>query len=60
MTSEEVDSFRKRDKSAGEAVVGHYTQVVWHDTTEVGCGFTWRDVEINGKTYQGQVINAND
>ena len=53
MTTREVDSFRGRDK--GEPVVGHYTAVVWADTTDVGCGFMERDVVMGGKTYVGQV-----
>lgn len=55
MTSAEVDTFRSRDKSKGEKPVGHYTQVVWAETEEVGCGFTMRDVVIQGTTYVGQV-----
>jgi len=35
MTSDLVDSFVPDDASG---VIGHYTQVVWADTYEVGCG----------------------
>ena len=46
MTSAEVNSFRIRER--GEPVVGHYTTLVWANTTQVGCGFLERDVEMQG------------
>ena len=53
MTAAEVDSFK--DRAKGEPVVGHYTAVVWANTTDVGCGFIERDVVMSGDTYVGQV-----
>ena len=35
--SAETSSFRSRGKT--EPVVGHYTQVVWAESSKVGCGF---------------------
>ena len=55
MTSAETDAFRSRDKAAGEKAVGHYTQVVWADSDEVGCGFVERDLISDGKTFVAQV-----
>ena len=36
MTLSVVESFESRSNNK---VVGHYTQVVWADTYEVGCGY---------------------
>ena len=33
------------DRATG--VIGHYTQVVWAETAEVGCGFIKRDTRTN-------------
>ena len=53
MTAGEVGSFRSRPN--GAAVVGHYTALVWADTTDVGCGFMERDLVQGGTTYVAQV-----
>lgn len=31
--------------------IGHYTQVVWADTSEIGCGVVHYETEKNGKYY---------
>ncbi|XP_045605492.1 venom allergen 5.01 [Procambarus clarkii] len=31
--------------------IGHYTQVVWAETSEVGCGLVYYEAELKGKVY---------
>jgi hypothetical protein len=40
---------------SGGAVVGHYTQVVWDDTEEVGCGYAYCD-SIEGVSFSGTIV----
>jgi len=40
ITNKAVDSFSSNNAVTGSTgVIGHYTQVVWADTTDVGCGY---------------------
>nr|XP_053638661.1 venom allergen 5-like [Cherax quadricarinatus]XP_053638662.1 venom allergen 5-like [Cherax quadricarinatus]XP_053638663.1 venom allergen 5-like [Cherax quadricarinatus]XP_053638664.1 venom allergen 5-like [Cherax quadricarinatus]XP_053638665.1 venom allergen 5-like [Cherax quadricarinatus]XP_053638667.1 venom allergen 5-like [Cherax quadricarinatus] len=47
MPSSFVASFQLLKKKK----IGHYTQVVWADTSEVGCGIVHYEVELQGKLY---------
>ena len=38
------------DRSPSLPPIGHYTQIVWAETTKIGCGFMTN--EVDGKYYQ--------
>ncbi|XP_068232458.1 uncharacterized protein [Palaemon carinicauda] len=38
--------------------IGHYTQVVWADTNEIGCGIVHYEAEINGRFFPESKLYA--
>ncbi|XP_066989603.1 CRISP/Allergen/PR-1-like isoform X2 [Macrobrachium rosenbergii] len=58
MPSTMVDSFTS--SSANGKVIGHYTQVVWAKTNEIGCGGIHYSTTLNGVTYpQSKIYVCN-
>ena len=49
MTNEALEAYTPKpcddgnDETDEKCVIGHYTQVVWADTAEVGCGYMTSD-----------------